>query len=53
MPDNKNQVRSLNQSFDLTEIQEALDDRLAVELLEERLELDCWVKCDLCLNLTG
>jgi hypothetical protein len=51
MSSEKEAIRPLNQSLDLTEVQEAFDDLLAIELLEERLELGCWVKCDLCFDL--
>lgn len=51
MSEKKNMIRSLNQSLDLAEVQETFDERLAIELLEERLELGCWVKCDLCIDL--
>ncbi len=46
-------IRSLNQSFDVDEIMEALEERLSLELLEERLELDCWVHCDVCMLVCG
>ncbi len=38
-------VHSLNQTIELDEGLEALEARLSVELLEERLEMDCWVYC--------
>lgn len=42
-------IHSLNTSIDLDEIQAALEARMGMELLEERLELGCWVHCDACL----
>ena len=45
MSENKELIWSLNQPIDLTELQGAMDDRLTLELLEERLELGCWIQC--------
>ena len=42
-------IQSLNTPIDLDEIQVALEARMSMELLEERLELGCWVHCDACL----
>ncbi len=44
-------LQSLNQPL-LTEFEiHELDSRLQLEMLEERLELGCWVQCkDLCIE---
>ena len=47
-------IRPLNTPLDLDEIQELLEARVAIEVLEERLELGCWAHCDACiLKCTG
>lgn len=51
MSERNESISSLNDSLDLDEVQEALDGRLAMELLEERLELGCWVQCSVCMLL--
>lgn len=45
MPENP--IQSLNDIFDVGQDLEEFEARLAMELLEERLELACW-QCTLC-----
>ena len=48
---NDKPIQSLNQSF-LTELEfDELELRVRMEVLEERLELGCWVECTgLCIE---
>lgn len=39
-------IKSLNTAIDLAEAQEEFEARLGVELMEERLELGCWIRYD-------
>jgi hypothetical protein len=40
-------IQSLNETIDMAQSVEMLEEQLAMELLEERLELACW-DCALC-----
>lgn len=39
-------IEALNTSIDLDESLQVIERRLSMELLEERVEMDCWVQCN-------